>query len=306
MNKAQWIDGFLLGDGTLALGKTGKTARAQIHVKHTEFAEYMMKGFARYSPCKPKTYNGGISWMAYTHQSGELVNEFHRWYPGGKKTLPSDLRLGPTSLLLWYLGDGMLSCRSNKNSIEIRFATQSFTESDLEHVLRPKLRNIGLDCQIIQENNIRIPLNYLRRFFKLIGRKSPVSCYKKKFAVPHWRFATYSFTEAATILGVHWRLVNQYVFKGNVSTFSRPGVGRRRVTREGIRDLRRLLKKRVPKDEMYGERHHRARITSDQVEKIIEMRAKGIWAKDIIRSLMLDVSTTQIYKIGKREQRQQG
>src|SRR5690242_19579077 len=116
---SEWMDGFLLGDGGLALGKRKTTARVQIHVKHREFAAFMMRGFKRFKPCEPKSYNGGRSWTGYTRYSSDLLAQHRRWYPNGRKQVPSDLRLTRMALLLWYLGDGLLAVRKNQNSIEI-------------------------------------------------------------------------------------------------------------------------------------------------------------------------------------------
>jgi hypothetical protein len=211
VNPVEWMDGFLLGDGALALNKTGTKARAQIHVKHHCFAEFMMRGFREYFSCEPRSYNQGKSWTSYTRQSAELFHQYRRWYPDGRKRLPSDLRLTPASLLLWYLGDGMLSVREKKNSIEIRFANENFTQHELGHILLPRLEELGIHAAVTTERNIAVRIQSLRRFFALLGRTSPVACYRYKFAVPSWRFDTSSVKEVGVALGVDWRLINQYV-----------------------------------------------------------------------------------------------
>jgi LAGLIDADG DNA endonuclease family len=306
MNFIEWMDGFLLGDGALALNKTGTKARAQIHVKHRSFAAYMMRGFRRYCPCEPRSYNQGRSWTAYTLQSGELYQQHRRWYPDGRKRIPSDLRLGRTSLLLWYLGDGMLSVREEKNSVEIRFANENFTQHELTHILLPQLEQLGVCAAITTERNIAVRIRSLRRFFALVGRTSPVACYWYKFAVPAWRFDTFSVKEAGEGLGVDWRWISQYVHRKRLSSIKPTGCRRRRLTHLGISKCRRLLATRVPKIQMRGERHPRAKLSTVQVSEIRDMRLAGATARRIVESLNLDVSMTQVYRVSTNRQRRTG
>ena len=200
----------------------------------------------------------------------------------------------------------MLSIRKEKNSIEIKFANENFSPIELNYILLPRLEQLGVSATITGERNITVRMQSLRRFFALVGRTSPVACYSYKFAVPAWRFNTFSVKEVGEGLGVDWRWINHYVYRNRLPSVKPSGCRRRRLTHYGIGKCRRLLATRVPKIQMRGEKHPRAKLSAVQVFGIRQMRLRGATARTIVESLNLDVSTTQIYRVSTRRQRRSG
>jgi hypothetical protein len=127
--------------------------------------------------------------MSSTLTHPDIFHQAKRWYSGVNQTkaIPSDIRITPTSILLWYLGDGSLTYIKDSNTYVVRFATCSFSVDEIENILMPKLTALGLECsRDISKNDIRICASSIGRFFDFIGHKSPISCYDHKFDIPEW------------------------------------------------------------------------------------------------------------------------
>jgi len=196
----EWVDGFLLGDGrigyTLSKGIV-RGARFSIGVLHKEFCEYAMSNFLDYRPSEAKQ-SGTISkrcphlmWGSATLSHPDIAKQAERWYRGkGKKTrVPTDVRITPDSVRLWYLGDGSFFYDTIRNCSALRLATCSFFPEDIDYILIPKLVSLGIACKRLEsKNDIQILPASAGAFFNFIGKKSPIRCYDYKFDVPDWMF----------------------------------------------------------------------------------------------------------------------
>ena len=193
----EWTDGFLLGDGLVNLSGRSKnkfmSARFSIDSSQKEWTTYAMSKFISYRPSEPKTYNQinektpNPIWQSRTLTHPDIVSQAKRWYPDGKKHVPIDVRITPTSLMLWYLGDGSFCNHGESNGSSLRFATCGFLPEENETILMPKLKALGLSCHRCQnKNDIIIDAACTYRFFDIIGCESPIDCYKHKFEIPEW------------------------------------------------------------------------------------------------------------------------
>jgi len=191
----EWIDGFLLGDGCINFANNYRNSRFRIGTSSPEWTQYAMSGFLMYQPSNLKKWgkidekhpNHLYDIATLTHP--DIVHQAERWYsgPNQSKVVPPDVRIAPTSMLLWYLGDGSLTYIKDCNTYVVRFATCAFPVDNLENILMPKLRALGLDCSRDEsKNDIRIKAASIGRFFDIIGHKSPISCYDYKFDIPDW------------------------------------------------------------------------------------------------------------------------
>lgn len=195
-NVIEWIDGFNLGDGYIGWDKRKNNtmgARFIIGSSTKNWSIYAMKGLRVYQPNVPKPYqkiddkHPNQIWDSKTKTHPDIVKQAKRWYCQGKKKIPHDIRITPTSVLLWYLGDGSLSYTQKGNIARLRLATCDFLKADIQQILIPKLERLGIRCEYEKsKNDIRICADSIRKFFDLIGRKSPVPEYQYKFEYPSW------------------------------------------------------------------------------------------------------------------------
>jgi hypothetical protein len=192
-----WIDGFLLGDGSIAFRKGDYMgARFTMGSPYKEWIEYGMKGLSDYGVSEPKMAieigesekNPNGYWYSRTFTHPDIVSQAKRWYPDGTKHVPEDVVISPCSVLLWYLGDGSFNY-DDSNCSRLRFATCAFAVEEIENILIPKLKALGLDAtRHHHKNDVYIRAQSIKRFFSLIGTESPLADYAKKFDIPSWLF----------------------------------------------------------------------------------------------------------------------
>jgi len=197
----EWIDGFLLGDGSIGYKKiTHKSARFSFGSSEKQWTNYAMSGLKKYNPREASSNGWKFRpekpsrplFSSATKMHPDISLQAKRWYPNGKKIVPLDVRITPTSILLWYLGDGSIGgCNRNKMSIStnLHLATCGFTPEENNDILIPKLGQLGIRARYGRvKNDIIVCSDSIKPFFDTIGLKSPISCYNYKFEVPQWLF----------------------------------------------------------------------------------------------------------------------
>lgn len=132
------IDGLLLGDGHISKGGSftmdqAERRRGWQFAVQRRFRSFGLKSTIR-APAtkKPTTYDGkrivgGAHRHMYTQQRPELKEERRRWYPRGRKVVPSDIVLTPECIAHWMAGDG---CGTHIG--QIVFATHGFSRAECE------------------------------------------------------------------------------------------------------------------------------------------------------------------------------
>jgi len=193
-NLIEWIDGFSLGDGYIS-----KNNYFSWCLKHKEFSDYMANIFRPLLPVtrsyttkeyKYTNINRTIRpkklFMGSTKSHPDIMIQRRRWYPDGKKIVPKDVNLTSKSVLLWYLGDGLLIKLTKSVCIEL--CTDGFSKKCID-LLAEKLNKLDIFSSIKKNKKnqyrIIINLNSIRRFFCLIGWESPIKCYDYKFNIPN-------------------------------------------------------------------------------------------------------------------------
>jgi hypothetical protein len=153
-----FLNGNLLGDSNIRLWKSkyGNYYYYKQTAKDKIFLEWQKKSldksnFHSYILVDNKT-TGCFALGFYINNCPypDLMHLREKWYVERKgehaqKIVPQDLRLTPTVLLHWYLGDGSLPRRRNdKNRIPaIVLATNTFTKDDIEFLIC-KLKELDL------------------------------------------------------------------------------------------------------------------------------------------------------------------
>jgi len=230
----EWIDGFLLGDGSIRFS-TNKYRKT----KNPGYCRFSVasvkKQWMRYAISKFKVYNikhehkkrynnernPNTLWINRTNGHPDITKQAIRWYPHPEciKRVPKDIVITPTSVLLWYLGDGSLV-----NNQNIKLATCAFSDVEIQKYLIPKLEAHGIRCYISHWKKypyIIIRRNSVGRFFFFIGKKSPVSCYDYKFKYKKW----YDYKRLSDIIKNKkdkWRAIYYYKV-GKLKCFKSPG-----------------------------------------------------------------------------------
>jgi len=239
----EMIDGFILGDGSLGPNTKNTAARLTCGVEYQEFCSYMMSLFGKYqavwSKYEHSSMNQGFVWQGMTSFHPDLYQQYLRWYPfvesKGKrdKNPPDDVRLTPTSVMLWYLGDGSLIIDKKVNTVMLRISTDSFLPERVEF-LAAKLCEKGIACHRNNDNRIMVDAKGIPAFFSFIGNESPVKCYDYKFKLPEWRLSSMRMSEVAQKLGVDYQRLAHLVKSGKLPCYRASDKGKPRFLPEHI------------------------------------------------------------------------
>jgi len=149
-NTISFIDGHLLGDGSLSKPKTvnsGCRYSQLFSQKYNDWALMTQNKFnlfnidnnlSYYSTYDKRTQKTYYSVSLQTHVYDEFLIFYKRWYPNGKKEIPKDLKINPQLMRVFYLDDGYI--RGKK---QIQFSTDSFSDESINFLI-DKLKEINL------------------------------------------------------------------------------------------------------------------------------------------------------------------
>jgi len=235
------IDGIVIGDGHIRVNNNTKIGRVVIGSMYEEFALYCQKLLSRYKAQDPH-YNSGEKgigmWETKTLHHIDFYEQHQRWYPGGVKDIPSDIRFTPMMLTLWHLGDGCLSSPLNGNARYMYFSTNSFSRESLENIVVPKFAEIGVEVsRITEDNRVFIATKSIAHLLKFMGGKSPVSCFDYKFDIEEWRAMT-SMRQAAESAGLSYGRLSNWVKNGLIEHSRSPGGKKVVFTEDQLSSLR--------------------------------------------------------------------
>lgn len=177
-HQLQVIEGELLGDGSLSVGRQYRNAKFQWGGKvqeHGQLIQNVLGPFVIYF--KPDR----IYHKLITHACCAFTPTWELWYCTGKKRAPENLSLTPTSLLHWYLGDGYFKTRPKRRPA-IRLCTQGFSPRCLEIMTR-ELNRFGLNPHPERNNRgfvLYFPTSNTERFLDVVG-PCPIAQYSYKW-----------------------------------------------------------------------------------------------------------------------------
>ncbi len=238
------IDGFLLGDGCIPVRQRTSTlvSRLTCNVEHEEFCTYMMSFFKVYNPVikqyKSSKMKQGFIYSGRSGNHPDLHKQYLRWYQLGSKQPPNDIRITPTSVMLWYLGDGSLV--QVGHSISLRLSTDSFSKENV-CFLAGKLQEKGIKCHRNNDNRIYIEAKGIPGFFNFIGKNSPVECYSYKFDLPYWRFEAKRMKQVSDELKIDYNNLSYLVKIGRIGCLRTSKNGRPRFLPEHIEEIKKYF-----------------------------------------------------------------
>ena len=164
------IIGTMLGDGYLRIVPGRQHAFLEINHALSQ-REYVMwkydvlEGVRAGAPKMRKGNGTRVAIRFTTRQSEELTELYHRFYLNRVKIIPSDLKLDPVILSVWFMDDGS-QCRES----DVYLNTQQFdTKSQL--ILIKALQELGLEATLNKDKEyfrIRFLKKSISRFFEII------------------------------------------------------------------------------------------------------------------------------------------
>jgi LAGLIDADG DNA endonuclease family len=176
------IDGLLLGDG--GLRRRARSANYTHTCKHREYIEWLQAELSKHGLSfgkiylKPNGYGSGYDYQIHSRVDAYLTKQHSRWYRNGKKVVPGDLRLSPTSMKHWYIGDGGFD--SHKGYLrQICISTHAFS-SEERFFLTEQLHELGIKASCRNNGTICIAKSAIVDFLAYIG-ECPVNCYTYKW-----------------------------------------------------------------------------------------------------------------------------
>jgi len=183
----EFIDGELLGDGCLTLSKKGHMAYYDHASKYYEYLVWLdnifsSEGLIRMGNIREYIHkeNKALWYRYYTVGCVELQIVHDRWYPNGKKTVPKDLKLTPTIVRQWFIGDGSIK----KDGSNVRFAVDGF-DMESKEILRKELLSVGIDTTFQDDNKtIYVRKVCVKRFYEYMDESfyaNAPACYDYKF-----------------------------------------------------------------------------------------------------------------------------
>lgn len=164
------IDGMLLGDAYIS--KTNRfgfnhSSKQQDYLNHKvdllrEQGFKVMTGSANIPAHKLEDHivKDGILISAYCSRAQMWKTLRQKWYPDGRKIVPEDLTITPTTLAYWFMDDGTANLRSKYISYhngkrydysgepfiqQFRLYTEGFDKQS-QAFLQTSLTNLGVDC----------------------------------------------------------------------------------------------------------------------------------------------------------------
>jgi hypothetical protein len=140
------LDGEMLGDGCLFRRRETANAHAAWTLRSHQHVTLLAEEFAEYEP-RVRNIGDTKRQALRTLTNPALTEQRMRWYPDGRKRLPADLTLSPIVCLHWFIGDG-----ANRGRGSIRFHTESFTELEVERLVR-MLGDLGFPCAMFRRSS---------------------------------------------------------------------------------------------------------------------------------------------------------
>ena len=169
----QIIIGSLLGDMSLKIPKgsihaSGDFAHSLKQENYCRYLEYELKnfcskGFYR-SYVDSRTNKKYDQYYVYLKASDYLTELYYKFYPNGKKIIPTDLlySLDGLGIAIWFMDDGF------KDGKTYKFATNCFTKEELKNVVDFFKIKYGIIVTIHSSNVIRIATKSAETFKNLI------------------------------------------------------------------------------------------------------------------------------------------
>ena len=161
-----YLDGLILGDGTLDKGKYSTSFRIDQRKDRLEWLLSISKELAKHNVqsriINVKHNKHLLETKCYTQLNGT----YQRWYPNGKKVVPKDLVITSATFANWYLSDGSLI-----HHAYILLCTDAFSREDVDFLITLLNKHFGVDGKLAiwnRRNRIRFRKHDSIKLLKII------------------------------------------------------------------------------------------------------------------------------------------
>lgn len=166
---AEILDGLLAGDGCLYHEDAASSyLHGDSYEEYVDWLEALLEDHGL-ETCS-RWVTEGENWTAYKYRTRayrELEEFEQRWYDDRKKRLPKDFALTPTTLLMWYVGDGSyIEQEYGEKNVVIYSDTFGGDSDRLERLFRDEL---GIEVTYMQKG-IYVPTDHHDAFFEYMSR----------------------------------------------------------------------------------------------------------------------------------------
>jgi len=174
-NGTEIITGEMLGDGCI-VSKSPHSARFEYGVSDESHRDWLTDMLREESfdlhifETMQNKWKNSIRYRITTLSYSCLRDIYETWYTGPSlkytsgdnpsKRVPSEIKLTPTTILHWWLGDGSISHNAN----QVRIATNGFTDDDRD-ILIEALSSTDIEAVAWKNGNIGIKAGSRDRFF---------------------------------------------------------------------------------------------------------------------------------------------
>jgi hypothetical protein len=188
------LTGSLLGDGHLSKPRGNSNSyfskcQCEAHIDYLKWTFEQLGNFSSSisvydNHCKGKAYKKAVYLTKALPQFTELRK---KWYPDGKKIVPSDLKLSPLSIAMWFFDDG-------SNVVEYRgskFSTNCFTRDECSF-LSNLLANYDIQCTVSKRNELLVRCASYKTLIDLVKPYMLWPCFEHKvqYREPELEFTT--------------------------------------------------------------------------------------------------------------------
>ena len=165
------VIGSLLGDGYLRIAPGRRNAFLECNHSFSarEYVDWKYKKLELLCRSAPKMRFGNGNRKAYrftTRQSSEFSSLYRWFYDNGKKRVPSDLKLDPLMLSVWFMDDGS-KCRE----CDVYLNTQQF-DIENQHKCVVLLAGLNIESALNKDKTywrVRIKKSSLPAFWNIIA-----------------------------------------------------------------------------------------------------------------------------------------
>ncbi len=149
------LDGVMLSDGGLFMQQRSRNAAFRISqsgIQHVDWLRSIRLSLTALGIDCPdvkltraRRSNGEAYNYLYllSRVSSVLTEQYFRWYPHGKKSIPGDLELTPVTLANLFTGDGSSSWRPDGRGVVMSLCVQNFSIEDVSRI-QEQLSNKGI------------------------------------------------------------------------------------------------------------------------------------------------------------------